>query len=333
MKLAKRESAPSKSLSVGLDVFSIVAINPTIEELRNLYETEMKEDDKEIVYVDEKDEVDRVKICIYVKGQHSKKIGKITYYISDKIKESKDGSKIQYINQVCENTWSDSPENISNWFLNFYSRTDKEKKSPIAQKEYRPCMEGEADFYEFVRGVLRNVNFFIPDTVLHFDFSKWLRNDFSQLSILLDQEYASDFTAVWYVKNVESETGVKSYNEIFSKAILPREFYGKIEGLTSSYYNAKLAELTKDDETFQKLGIEGVKETTTVQDIYGFVDIPQTINFQKDFDASTWNRFVTKIDGEYGCKGFYKLAPVFEYNPKMDLTASDKSFESDSADY
>ena len=335
MKLAKKEQSSSeeRKLSVGLDVFSIVAINPTIHELRTLYESDVKDDDQEIVYVDEKDECDRVKICIYVKGQHSNKIGRLNFYITDKARVSKDGNKTQYINQVCENTWADNESNISNWFLNFYSKDDKSKTNPIAPKDYRVCKDGEADFYEFVRSVMKGVNFFIPDTSLSFDYKRWLRNDFSQLSILMDPEYSSDFTGMWYVRNVETDNGMKTYNEIFTKAILPREFYSKVDSLTSAYYKAKLSEITATDETFEAANLKGIKETATVHDIYGYVKSPEGLNFTKAYDTSQWEKFTSKVDGEYGCKGFYKFCPVFNYDASMDLTASNKTFAEDSADY
>lgn len=335
MKLAKKEqvSFEEKKLSVGLDVFSIVAINPTISQLNKLYSTEDKDTDQEIVYVDEKDEHDRVKICIYARGQHSKKLGRLNFYITDKARLSKEGTKAQYINQVCENTWADSESNLSNWFLNFYHKEDKGRNNPIESKEFRACKEGEADFYEFVRAVLRGVNFYIPDTSVIFDFKKWLKNDFSQLSLLMDPEYSSDFTGLWYVKNVETENGIKSYNEVFSKAILPKEFYNKIEYATTPYYKAKLQEVTKSDDAFAGFGLKGIKETATIQDICGYVPTPANITFSKDYETNVWEKFANKVDGEYGCKGFYKLCPVFEYDPAMDVTASDKSFSEGSADY
>lgn len=330
MKLAKREAVSSQKV-VGIDVFEILAVNPTIEQLNVIYQTEPKEDDKEIVYVDKKEGADRVKITIHVRGQHSKKLGRINFFIVDNNRKSKDGDKQQYVNQVCETSWADTEENLPNWFKSFYAKGDKNREKPIGSKSYRKAMEGEADFYEFVRAVMTGVNYFSSDSEVQFNFGKMLKGDFSEVnSYLTDPAWTSNFTAMWYVKNVQTEEGMKSYNEIFTRAILPKDYCAKIESATAKYYESRLEEIKSDEELFESLKIEGVLEILTPQDIYGYVPSPDVV-VKNAYENKQIERFVKNIDGEYGCKGFYKIAPVFEYSESMDVTASDPEAAEDAS--
>jgi hypothetical protein len=334
MKLAKRQESTGSSfeenkLYVGLDEFEILAVNPDADQLAKLYGNEPKEDAKEINYVDEKDGDDRVRVTVYVKGINAQKITRINFFIVDKDRVSKDGVKKQYINQVCQTSWADSKDNLAEWFTKFTDRN----KTVIGEKTFRVAMEGEGDFYDFVRAVMNKVNFNSPESEVKFNFKKMLKGDFSELNTYLtDPDWTSTFTAVWYVKNVETETGIKSYNELFSKAILPRTFYNKVENNVVAYYRDMVEEIKDDDDMFDELGIKGIKETLTPHDIYGYVKSP-SIAFKDKYEAKIWENFTKNIDGEYGCKGFYKICPVFEYNASMDITASNTSHESDDASY
>ena len=130
MKLQVKEERASsnfeeRSMQVGLDVFEVIAVNPTSEQLSKIYGNEPKDTDKELVYVDEKDGEDRVKISFIVKGKVSDKISKITFFIVDKERKSKDG-KNQYINQVCQTAWVFDEEQLPSFFTEFQDK-DKNK--------------------------------------------------------------------------------------------------------------------------------------------------------------------------------------------------------------
>jgi len=320
MKLAKKDTSSfeERKMLVGLDVFKVVAVNPTVQELNKIYDNEDSESDEEINYVDEKDGVDRVRINVYVRGIRSNKLGKISFFIADKDSVSQKGNH-QYINQVCETSWSSDESSLPAWFTNFYTKDDK--VNSIGTKQYRIGREGEGRFYEFARKVLSKVNYFIPDTEIKFDFDKMRRGNFSDLKYLMDDEWSSTFTSMWYVKNVEGEDGVKSYNEIFYPAIAEANFCSKVETATSAYYKSKLEEIKSDEALFKSLKIPGVLEIITVHDIYGYVDQPN-ITFKSTWDNRVLKQFLDKTEGEHGCRGFYKIAPIFEYSSEMDITST-----------
>jgi hypothetical protein len=332
MKLQVKEERSSnfeeRAMQVGLDVFEVVAVNPTSQQMSKIYGSEPKDTDKELVYVDEKDGEDRVKITFIVKGKVTDKISKVTFFLVDKERKSKDG-KNQFINQVCQTAWAFDEEQLPTFFTQFQ---DKDKNK-LADKSYRTAMEGEGDFYEFVRGVLRKVNYNSTETEVKFNFKKMLKGDFSELnSIVTDSEYADNFTAMWYVRNVETENGVKTYNEVFHKSILPPDFYNKFEKASEAYYKAKLIEIKDDEIEHENLKITIPQDELTVLDIYGYVETPM-VKFKNSYESSVWDRFVKAVDGEYGCKGFYKIAPAFDYNKSMDITAQSGSLTSTDASY
>jgi hypothetical protein len=332
MKLQVKEERASnfeeRGMQVGLDVFQVIAVNPTSEQMSKIYGNEPKDIDKELVYVDEKDGEDRVKISFIVKGKVSDKISKVTFFIVDKERKSKDG-KNQFVNQVCQTAWAFDEDQLPTFFTEFQ---DKEK-SKLGNKSYRTAMEGEGDFYEFVRAVLRKVNYNNTETEVKFNFKKMLKGDFSELNtIVTDTEYADYFTALWYVRNVETENGVKTYNEVFHKSVLPADFYNKFEKSSEAYYKAKLAEIKDDEIEYANLKIQTPQDELTVLDIYGYVETP-IVKFKNLYESNVWDKFVKTVDGEYGCKGFYKIAPAFDYNKSMDITSQSGPLASTDASY
>lgn len=322
---AKKESEfEERKKYVGLENFEVIAVNPTIKQFNELYGKDGSDADEEIEYVDEKDGEDRIKISVYMRGLQSNRIHREQFFIVDKERTSKDGGKGQYINQVCQSTWVDDEANLPEWFTKF---TDK-NKSVIGNKTYRRAKEGEADFYEFVRGVLRTVDFYQTDTEVEFNFKKMLKGDFSQLnSILTDSSYASPFTALNYIRT-DKEDATKQYQQVFLKGILPRDFYNKVELATSEYYKERFEDIKENPDAVKIPGIPLV-----VQDIYGYVESPSSIKFKKDFENKAWMNFLKEVEGEYGCKGFYKICPVFEYDKAMDITAGNKTLNMNDSGY
>lgn len=320
MKVAKKEVVEFGDFKqfVGLESFSILAVNPTKKELNALYGKEDSPDDTEIEYVDEKEECDRIRINVYVRGQQTNRICRIGFMLVDKQRINKEGDKAQFINQTCVSTWCDEESNLPTWFTEFL---DKDKSTSLGKKSFRKAIEGEADFYEFVRNVTRGINYYSTDTELHFNFAKLLKGDFSQLNqILVEGEYSYPFVALNYVR-FDADSG-KYYNEIFSKSILPPIYLDKVKMLQQDYYKEIVEEL-KDDERFKDYAV------LTSFDVCGYVNEPD-VKFKKEFENKTWSKFISEVSGQYGARGFYKICPVFEYKKDMNPISSDSPLTSDS---
>ena len=54
---------------------------------------------------------------------------------------------------------------------------------------------------------------------------------------------------------------------------------------------------------------------------------------KKSKDLKPYERFVLDVTGEYGCKDFYILKDIRDYNPEDNLVASDKPIADDDSSY
>lgn len=308
----------------GLETFTIIKVNPNKKELNAMYGKSDDDSDEEIEYITEKDGVDRIRISIFLKGEETKRITRVNFFISDKervfkVKEGEDESKpkYQFINQVCQSAPGTSADTLPDWFTKF---TDKDK-NVIGKKTFRKALEGESDFYDFVRNVMQKADFFDPETEIRFDMKKFRKNDFSQLnSVLTDPSFTVPFVALNYIKL--SLDGDKEYNEVFTKALLSVNIYNKVVPLMETYYDA-IKDTVSESPKFKDMAV------ITGSDVYGYVDSP-TISLKKEYENKQWSKFYDEVTGPYGCKGFFKICPVFEYNKDMNpisgnspLTTSD----------
>ena len=60
--------------------------------------------------------------------------------------------------------------------------------------------------------------------------------------------------------------------------------------------------------------------------------ILQGLKDKKAKDLKPHERFVLNVTGEYGCKDFFILRDLKEYNPDDNLVASDKAISDDGPD-
>jgi hypothetical protein len=333
MKIKVKERVAASDVAfvnyVGLEPLRVVAVNPTRAELNALYGKENSDEDKEIEYVSETESgVDKIRISVYIKGLMSDKLYSKSFFLEDEGRMNKDNTKYQYVNQVCQTAWSDIEDNLPGWFTKF---TNKDKKV-VGDKSFRIAKKGEGDFYEFVRIALNKIDYYDLETQIEFNWKKMLKGNFDELNQFLTSEDFSDpFVMMSYIKDVPTEEGVVQYNELFTKSAISLTMYNEFVKATSKYYNEALEEIKEDDELISKYGLENIEELT-LSDIYGYVNTP-LIRFKSEYSNKTFTRFLESLEGEYGCNGFYKVAPVFKYNVNMSITSSNKSISQDGDDY
>lgn len=333
MNIKVKERAVASEVSfvnyVGLEPLRVVAVNPTRQELNALYGKENSAEDKEIEYVSETENgVDKIRISVYLKGLMSDKLHSKSFFLEDEQRMNKDNTKYQYVNQVCQTAWSDSEENLADWFTKF---TNKEKKV-VGDKAFRIAKKGEGDFYEFVRIVLNKVDYYDSEAQIEFNWKKMLKGNFDELNqFLTSEDYSDPFVMMAYIKDVQTDEGVVQYNELFTKSAITNTMYNEFVKASAKYYNEALEEIKGDEELISKYGLENIDELK-LSDIYGYVSTPQ-IRFKSEYANKTFNKFLESLEGEYGCNGFYKVAPVFKYNVNMSITSSNKSISQDGDDY
>jgi hypothetical protein len=59
----------------------------------------------------------------------------------------------------------------------------------------------------------------------------------------------------------------------------------------------------------------------------------ESLRSKKSKDLKPYERFVLNVTGEYGCKDYYILKDLKDYNPDDNLVASDDVISEDGADY
>lgn len=111
-------------------------------------------------------------------------------------------------------------------------------------------------------------------------------------------EFATPVTALATIKTVEKDDGVKEYQTIYNKGFLPA-------------YSIKQFRLLDYSNTAT---INGLRT-------------------KKSKDLKPHERFVLNVVGEYGCRDFYILKDLKEYNSGDNLVASDKVIAEDDGDF
>ena len=66
---------------------------------------------------------------------------------------------------------------------------------------------------------------------------------------------------------------------------------------------------------------------------YSDPTVQSALRTKKLKDLRPHERFVVNVTGEYGCKDYYTLRDLQEYNPDDNLVASDKTLSDDGSDY
>lgn len=122
---------------VGLFEAKVVAINPDAEEYKDILGVELKEDSKSAEYLSENQDGDtKLRVDVWLEDVKNSEKFKVSFFLEDKERVNKDGSKTQYIDNIGTCTWADDPNNIPEWF---------------SKREYRKAYVGEEDFYNFLR--------------------------------------------------------------------------------------------------------------------------------------------------------------------------------------
>lgn len=276
----KREQKSFKK-SVGIFEGSVVIINPSIEEYSEVLGITLPEESKATEYLGESKEGNTyLRLNIWLKDIKTGEIfqAPVSFYLEDKIRENKEGTKIQYINNIGSTTWADDENNLPDWF----------KKYP-----YRKANTGEEELYEFLRTWI-NIDTRKAEADLSIDFKKLMKGNVKELSEQIDGEYAGNagfLATVITREKANTETGEiekKEYQGIYNKAFLPP--YAIKNFRLVDYSNpdviAKIsAKKPKNQKAYEKFVLKVVGEYGC-RDAYVLKDL-------EEFDPS---KFITSSD-------------------------------------
>ena len=165
-------------------------------------------------------------------------------------------------------------------------------------REYRQAYVGEEERYGFLRTWLGNLDYRDADTVLELDWKTLMKGNVKDIKSQIDGEYCTNVVALATVKTVEKDGEVKEYQGVYNKGFLPA-------------YTLKQFRLVN----------------------YADGKVLDNLRTKKNKDLKTHERFVVQVTGEYGCRDFYALKDLCEYNADDNVVASDAVITTDGDDY
>jgi hypothetical protein len=283
----KRENTGSgdSTRKVGLFEANVIAINPTIEEYKDKLGIELKEDSKAVEYLGEtKDGNSYIRIDIWLEEIKNQDKFKVSFFLEDKERENKDGSKNQYINSIGMCSWAADQNDLAEWFTK--------------GRDYRIAYVGEEDLYNFMRTWLSELDYRDAETVLQLEWKKLMRGNVKDLRDQVDGEWCKSIVSLATVVVKERDGESKEYQGIYNKAFL---------------------------------GGYALKQFRLVD--YSSRKLQDTLKSKKPKDLKAHEKFVVNVIGEYGCKDYYTLKDLQDYNTDDNLVASDDYISEEGDDY
>ena len=284
----KRESSGNGeqyTKRVGLFEANVIAINPTAEEFKDILGMELKEDSKATEYLGEtRDGNNYLRIDVWLQKVNSDDKFKTSFFLEDKERENKDGTKKQYINSIGMCSWAADENDLAEWFTK--------------DRDYRVAYVGEEDFYNFMRTWLSELDYRDAETVLQLEWKKLMRGNVKDIKDQIDGEWSKSVVALATVIVKDKDGEAKEYQGIYNKAFLPG-------------YALKQFRLVD----------------------YGSSKVQADLKNKKPRDLKGHEKFVLNVVGEYGCKDYYILRDIQDYNPDDNLVASDAYISDDGDDF
>lgn len=279
----ERQALPEITKKVGLFEARVLAVNPTAEEFKEVLLIDLPEDSKATEYLGEsRDGNTFVRIDFWLEEVKKKNKFKLTFFLEDKDRENKDGSKKQYINNIGTTTWAVDRNDLPDWFT---------------KRDYRVAKVGEEELYNFMRTWLE-LDYSKSDADLSMEWKKLMKGNVKELKDQINGVYSTNIVALATITVRQKDGENKEYQSIYNKAFLP------------SYYLKNFRLVNYSDPVVQS-GLRG----------------------KKIKDLKPYERFALNVTGEYGCKDYYILRDLQEYNAEDNFVASDKAISEDGADY
>jgi hypothetical protein len=191
---------------VGLFEAKVIAVNPTAEQFKDVLGMEIKEDSKATEYLSERDGNTVLRVDFWLEEVKNQDKFKVSFFLEDKERENKDGTKQQYINEIGMCSWADDPNNLPEWFSN---------------RDYRQANVGEEDLYNFLRTWLCELDYRHADTTLTLEWKKLMKGNVRDLKDQVGGEWCGNVIASAIVITKDKDGEVKEYQGIYNRAFMP----------------------------------------------------------------------------------------------------------------
>ena len=191
---------------VGLFEAKVIAVNPTAEQFKDVLGIEIKEDSKATEYLSERDGNTVLRVDFWLEEVKNQDKFKVSFFLEDKVRENKDGTKQQYINEIGMCSWADDPNNLPDWFSN---------------RDYRQAYVGEEDLYNFLRTWLCELDYRHADTTLTLEWKKLMKGNVRDLKDQVGGEWCGNVVASAIVITKDKDGEIKEYQGIYNRAFMP----------------------------------------------------------------------------------------------------------------
>ena len=282
---SKRESAVLTDFGkkVGLFEAKVIAINPTIEQFKDVLGMDIKEDSKAAEYLNERDGNTVLRIDFWLEEVKNQDKFKVSFFLENKERENKDGTKQQYINEIGTCSWADDPSNLPEWFIG---------------RDYRQAYVGEEDLYNFMRGWLSELDYRHADTTLQLDWKKLMKGNVKELKDQINGEWCGNVGAMAIVIVKEKDGESKEYQGVYNKAFFPA--YSLKNFRLIDYSNKDvLKQLTnkksKDLKPHERFVVNVIGEYGC-KDYYTFKDIQ---DYNPDDNLVASDKFISEDGDDY----------------------------------
>lgn len=188
---------------------------------------------------------------------------------------------------------------INNIGICSWAASEDDLPSWFTERPYREAKSGEEELYGFLRTWLGKIDYFSKEepAELELNWKQLMKGDVSELTNLIGEEFTTPFISLAIVITKEVEGEVKEYQGIYNKAFAPEYSMKQFRLLN---YNDDMVQASIEAKTFK--------------------------------DRKTHERFVANIVGEYGCKDFYLLSELSDYDASMNVVSSEGTIEHDNDD-
>lgn len=168
---------------------------------------ELKEDSKAAEYLgDTKDGNTYLRVDVWLEEVKTKEKFKTTFFLEDKERENKDGTKKQYINSVGMCSWAGDENDLADWFTK--------------DRDYRVAYTGEEDLYNFLRTWLGGLDYRHAETTLMLEWKKLMRGNVKDMRDQINGEWCNTVVAMATVITKERDGEAKEYQGVFNKAFI-----------------------------------------------------------------------------------------------------------------
>lgn len=207
------------------------------------------------------------------------------------------------INFFLEDKERENKDNTKKQYINSVGSTswcDDPNNLPewFAERPYRLARSGEEELYNFVKSWLNLLDYRSEESVLELDWKKLMRGDVSELQSQINGEWSGPFGALATVSTKEKDGEVREYQSVFNKAFFPAK----------AIQHFRLIDYSKEEV------IQGLQD-------------------KKSKKLRAHERFVLNVTGDYGCKDFYVLEDLKEYDPSENIVATDEPMTEHGSDY